>query len=218
MKECHCKEGYRRIVVGKWWNRAFWKWIDSLNKKEDKESMRWCVPENHCITHNLYGTGIDDMALVLRESFDITPEVEKYALTQLNCEEYCEDTGCDWTEKYKCPWDNRKGGQWAKNDLTHGYNCCCARRTSTNQLCGGVEVDTCEQYCSQESEGHDPCSWTEEWRCPNWEVKKGSDLAKNDDSLGFECCCKKRPTPNDTCGGTSVTNVKSTTMSIYRYW
>ena len=56
------------------------------------------------------------------------------------CESYCSDTGCDWTQKWLCPW--QPGDRKAADDGSVGFECCCVRRQSEREACGGGSVAT----------------------------------------------------------------------------
>jgi len=55
------------------------------------------------------------------------------------CNSYCESEGCGWTDDYACPWSTDPFKPKAHDDGTPGYECCCVKRTSEKQQCGGPD-------------------------------------------------------------------------------
>merc|ERR1712232_26514 len=46
------------------------------------------------------------------------------------CEDYCVGQNpCGWTAQYSCPWQPKGSKGVARNDGTHGYDCCCGFRS-----------------------------------------------------------------------------------------
>jgi hypothetical protein len=53
------------------------------------------------------------------------------------CGDFCDSKGCDWTSDWSCPWaDKGKKGK-AADDGSTGFKCCCTKRKSDEQPCGG---------------------------------------------------------------------------------
>jgi len=44
------------------------------------------------------------------------------------CDVYLASTGCGWTAKWSCPGKPRGSMGFAKDDGTHGYDCCCNKK------------------------------------------------------------------------------------------
>ena len=44
------------------------------------------------------------------------------------------------------------------------------------------------------------CGWTDQWRCP-WDDRDWLELASQDASVGYKCCCEARQSRDQPCGG-----------------
>jgi len=60
-----------------------------------------------------------------------------YQFSKDEVEPYCEKDGCDWTQKYYCPWDIfNPSTEEAKDDGSLGYYACCVYRLHPAEACG----------------------------------------------------------------------------------
>jgi len=127
-------------------------------------------------------------------------------------EKYCNQTGCDWTQQYACPWDTSNQNGIATADGTIGYYACCVSRLHVDEPCGNSVIgqgsgdytnhmyyqfskDEVEPYCEK-----DGCDWTQKYYCP-WDIFNPSqEEAKDDGSLGYYACCVYRLHPAEACG------------------
>ena len=88
--------------------------------------------EDDCLNNGLLAACDDDGNL--RECGEYEePEVDECIL-------FCAESDCDWTNTWQCPWGTNSEGQWAGDDGSAGYNCCCVHRTSAEEPCGGPEM------------------------------------------------------------------------------